>query len=944
MKLHFLGGAMEIGGSCIYLRIAGKGILMDAGIRQSGTKDPLPDFRTIQEQGGLDVILISHAHMDHIGTLPIVSKAYPNAQIYMTAMTADLTRVLLYDSLKIMNYRENEIPYYSERDVISMLDRIRVAGYQTSVHILDGFTMTLYPAGHIAGASCIYLATEEGTLFYSGDFSAFSQRTIEGLSIPKLRPDVAIVETTYGNRLHANRQVEEKRLVSLVKECVREKKKILIPVFALGRAQEVLLILRSAMQNKEIPAVPVYVDGMVRDINIMYTRNPVYLKNSLGKRIMKGNEPFYTDEIQPVTASQKREELLNQSGPAIFLASSGMLTGGPSALYARTLAASENACIIITGYQDEESPGRQLLDLLAKPEGAAGSGNPEGLTGMEGAAGPGNPEGSAGKEGAAGSGNPEGSAGKEGAVGSGNSEGSAGMERAAGSVNPEGAVSSENTEGIGGLGNQADFAKSDIADKHGDRSLNLNGIYVPVNCRIEQVGLSAHGDKTEIMALLERLSARRIFLVHGNQDAMEELGRELAAEDCRRQVFLPECGQSYDVMLHSRRKQLAFHLDHTMQMKREYTAGDEKLFWEYWQTHYSGMLFSIAQLAYIWYGRDVTDNDILQTMQSLLWNSCYFTPNTKRLFLLAADTPEAVAAALAPRELTQQELNAYIERYFADCPYRKISHHGGRKEVLLQFDYPDAQDKEEFGRKAADFNAATGWTIQISPSMNHNAAYLLLSVLFGDRLSKTSYYAEKKCYMIALDGGCEDEDRKAAERFCSDTGWQLFINGQQPSGMSSLPVSGSEKPFSEGDFFCPANDMAEKAEQNTAFALIDQVFEQLPHKPDKKSLKQDSDGKYLEISFVSPAIGRRYQTHLQNLSDQMGWRLRIADKVNQNELFKTAQLLCLKHGISLAKNPSYLPARKAIQLKTAEPQEQEKYKKAAEEFQEITGCDCIFIS
>ena len=878
MKLHFLGGAMEIGGSCIYLRIAGKGILMDAGIRQSGTKDPLPDFRTIQEQGGLDVILVSHAHMDHIGTLPIVSKAYPNAQIYMTAMTADLTRVLLYDSLKIMNYRENEIPYYSERDVISMLDRIRAVGYQTPVHILDGFTMTLYPAGHIAGASCIYLATEEGTLFYSGDFSAFSQRTIEGLSIPKLRPDVAIVETTYGNRLHANRQVEEKRLVSLVKECVREKKKILIPVFALGRAQEVLLILRSAMQNQEIPAVPVYVDGMVRNINIMYTRNPVYLKNSLGKRIMKGNEPFYTEEIQPVTASRKREELLNQSGPAIFLASSGMLIGGPSALYARTLAASENACIIITGYQDEESPGRQLLNLLAKPESTVSS------------------------------------------------------------ENPEGAVSSGNPEGIERLGNQADFAETDIADKHGDRSLNLNGIYVPVNCRIEQVGLSAHGDKTEIMALLDRLSARRIFLVHGNQDAMEELGRELAAEDCRREVFLPECGQSYDVMLHSRRKQLSFHLDHTMQMKREYAAGDEKLFWEYWQTHYSGMHFSIAQLAYIWYGRDVPDNDVLQAMQKLLWNSCYFMPNTKRLFLLEANTPEAMAAALAPRELTQQELNAYIEKYFADCPYRKISHHGGRKEVLLQFDYPDAQDKEEFGRKAADFTAATGWTIQISPSMNHNAAYLLLSVLFGDRISKTSYYAEKKCYMIALDGGCEDEDRKAAERFCSETGWQLFINGQQLSGMSSL------QPLSEGDFFCPANDMTEKAEQNTAFALIDQVFEQLPHKPDKKSLKQDADGKYLEISFVSPAIGRRYQEHLQNLSDQMGWRLRIADKVNQNELFKTAQLLCLKHGISLAKNPSYLPARKAIQLKTAEPQEQEKHKKAAEEFREITGCDCIFIS
>ena len=105
-----------------------------------------------------------------------------------------------------------------------MLGRIHPLGYQAPFPILDGFTLTFYPAGHIAGAACIYLTTEEGSLFYSGDFSAFSQRTIEGISIPKLRPDIAILETTYGNRLHANRQLEEKRLVELLGECIREKK------------------------------------------------------------------------------------------------------------------------------------------------------------------------------------------------------------------------------------------------------------------------------------------------------------------------------------------------------------------------------------------------------------------------------------------------------------------------------------------------------------------------------------------------------------------------------------------------------------------------------------------------------------------------------------------------------------------------------------------------
>lgn len=848
MNLYFLGGAMEIGGSCIYIRIAGKGILMDSGIRQSNSKDPLPDFRTIQKEGGLDAIIVSHAHMDHIGTLPIISKAFPSAPVYMTAMTADLTRVLLYDSLKIMKYREDEIPHYSEQDVLAMLGRIHPIGYQTPFPVFDQFTLTFYPAGHIAGAACIYLTTEEGSLFYSGDFSSFSQRTIEGARIPKLRPDAAIIETTYGNRLHANRQVEEKRLVDLVSDCIRQEKKILIPAFALGRSQEVLLILRAAIQNQEIPPVPVYVDGMVRDINIMYTRNPTYLKNAIGKRVLKGNEPFYTKEIQPVAATQKREELLKGKGPAIFLSSSGMLTGGPSAQYAKELASLENACIIITGYQDEESPGRQLLNLLENPE---------------------------------------------------------------------------------------------------ERSLSINGSTIPVKCQIEQVGLSAHGDQSEIMALVERLSARRIFLVHGNREVIEELGSELAAEDYRRQIYLPECGQAYEITLHNKRKQISFSPAYTLQMKREFTRNDEKRLWEYWQEHYFGKAFSVSQIAQIWFGKSsaylagTADDILLQQMQEIFLHSLYFSSNTRRLFLFEANSPEDVKEALSPKELTQQEVAAQIDAAFPGLSCRKISYHSEQRKVLLQFDYPDAQDVEDFHKKAQIFSDATGWTVEISPSMNHNAALLMLTMLFGERLSKTSYYADKKCYTVTLTGNAsqQDSDKEAAESFRAATGWALSINGQ-----IAAEVTNSSSPSASiyEDFFFPANVSAEKAEQNIAFFCIDQTFEELPHKPDKKSLKNDSAGSYLELSFISPMIGRMYGETLQMLSDQIGWRIHIADKVNQNALFRIAQVLCMKAEISLAKNPSYHPERKVVQLKIHQQEDDEKLKALAEEFQKQTGCACTF--
>lgn len=784
MEFHFLGGAMEIGGSCIYVRIAGKGILMDCGIRQSGTKDPIPDFRTVQENGGVDAILISHAHMDHIGTLPIISRAYPAAPIYMTAMTADLTQVLLYDSLKIMNSREDEIPHYSQQDVLAMLNRIRTVGFQTPCPLFEGFTLTCYPAGHIAGAACLYLVTEEGSLFYSGDFSAFSQRTIEGIRIPRLRPDVAILESTYGSRLHANRQVEEKRLTELVGECVRQKKKVLIPAFALGRAQEVLLLLRGAIQNQEIPPVPVYVDGMVRDINRMYTRNPTYLKNSLGRRILKGIEPFYTEEIRAVAPSQDRAALLSESGPMVLLSSSGMLTGGPSAQYAKALAPSENACIIITGYQDEESPGRQLLNLLENPDAG---------------------------------------------------------------------------------------------------TLTVNGSMVPVKCHVEQVGLSAHGDKSEITALLERLSPRHVFLVHGNPEVIQELGGELAAADYRRQVYLPQCGQSYELSLHAKRKQLSSQLPHTMGMENPFTREGEKLLWDFWQKHYPGKTFSLWQVASIWHGKMASVEDsILQNMQRILLESPYFSLN---------------------------------------------------------------------------------------PSMNHNAALLLLTSLFGERLSKTSYYPERKCYAVTLlpeKGAFEDDhpgrptcltekttpghsstaetDTQAAERFQAETGWALEINGKNLAGRSlcGAPQTGPEQMSRETDHFIPASSKTQSTEQNLAFSCIDQTFADLPHSPDKKSLKQDSQGRYLEVSFTSPMLGRRYHEQLQILSNQTGWRIRIADKVNQNELFKAAQLLCIKYGLTTVKNPSYLPAQKALQLKlqaAAAPEIQEKF---MTEFQEKTGCSCTF--
>jgi Cft2 family RNA processing exonuclease len=280
MKLVFCGGAGEVGASCYLLNIDGKNILLDCGIRMKGGKDSIPDFRRIQELGGVDAIIVSHAHMDHTGALPIISREYPAAKIYMTHVTKDLIRVLLYDSLKIMNNAEGEIPIYAENHVQDMLNRIVCYSPQYTFEPIDNtdIKVTFYNAGHIAGAALIYIQGNEGSLLYTGDISGVDQQTVSGAMVPKLRPDVLITESTYGDKLHSNRQVEEERLVEIVKEIILKNGKVLIPAFALGRGQEIILLLKKAINKGQLPKFKIYVDGMIKDINRVYKLNPNYLK------------------------------------------------------------------------------------------------------------------------------------------------------------------------------------------------------------------------------------------------------------------------------------------------------------------------------------------------------------------------------------------------------------------------------------------------------------------------------------------------------------------------------------------------------------------------------------------------------------------------------------------------------------------------------------------
>ena len=356
MKMIFLGGADEIGASCLLLEIAGKTLLIDAGLRPK-TSGPaaLPDLDKITKAP--DAILLTHAHIDHIGSIPVVHQRFPDVPVFTSEPTAALMKVMLMDSAHLQSIL-SETPLYNRNDVNWTMRQISTLLMERWYYLTDSIALSLVPAGHLLGAVSILLDTAEGRIVISGDVSITHQRAINGLAAPPFAADILIMEATYGDSLHPPRDEEERRLAQSVTEVITDGGIALIPSFALGRAQEVILTLRQAQLAQHIPIYPIYVDGLVRSVTDIYYRQLRYLSSVLQTQ---DANPFWSKgRIVRVKAGQRDLPLQR---PGCIVSSSGMLLGGPSVFYARKLMSQPENAIFITGYTDEESPGRKLQNL-----------------------------------------------------------------------------------------------------------------------------------------------------------------------------------------------------------------------------------------------------------------------------------------------------------------------------------------------------------------------------------------------------------------------------------------------------------------------------------------------------------------------------------------------------------------------------------------------------
>jgi len=271
MKLTFHGAAQEVGRSCIEVETErSTRILLDAGLKLTTDLNEFPVGMTNLSE--IDAVLLSHAHLDHTGALPLLDHQGLYCPVYSTAMTKKLTKLLLEDAYKIGKLKHEQLGYFEE-DIQKILNCVKRIKQRESGKILD-VNFTFYSAGHIPGSSSILVHADEKTLLYTGDINLAESQLMNGADISFGKVDVLITESTYGDREHPPRKKVEKEFLDKVSETIGKGGSVLIPCFAVGRAQEIMLLLSELNLR-----VPIYLDGMAKKVTRLILQEPQSIKD-----------------------------------------------------------------------------------------------------------------------------------------------------------------------------------------------------------------------------------------------------------------------------------------------------------------------------------------------------------------------------------------------------------------------------------------------------------------------------------------------------------------------------------------------------------------------------------------------------------------------------------------------------------------------------------------
>ena len=364
--LTTLGGFQEVGRSAILLQTKESRVLLDCGINP-WANNPVNAYPRLSSDafdlGLLDAVVISHAHLDHCGFLPFLFKYGYDGPVYCSEPTASLMTLLQLDYLDVARSQGVIAPYDQKHVRETVLHTIPLKE-GTVTDISPDIRLTLHNAGHILGSTVVHIHVGEGlhNLVYTGDFKYGRTMLLEPAVANFPRVETLVVESTYGasDDMMPSRREVENQFVSVVNSTLEKGGKVLIPVPAVGRAQEIMLVLDGYMRQGLLKEAPVYIEGMITEATAIHTAYPEYLARDVRDQIFRqGVNPFQSDYFVTVKDPSAREEII-QGGPCVIMATSGMLEGGPVIEYFKQMASDDRNTLVFVSYQIEGTLGRRL--------------------------------------------------------------------------------------------------------------------------------------------------------------------------------------------------------------------------------------------------------------------------------------------------------------------------------------------------------------------------------------------------------------------------------------------------------------------------------------------------------------------------------------------------------------------------------------------------------
>ncbi len=366
IRVTALGGFRQVGRSCSLLHTPNSKVMIDCGVDvSSDNSTPYLHLPEVLPFETLDAVVITHAHLDHSGLVPLLYKYGFDGPVYCTPPTRDMSTLLQMDYLKVAAADAKKIPYSAE-NIRDTIKHCIAMDYGDTTDITPDVRLTFHNAGHILGSAIAHFHVGEGlyNIAFSGDLK-YERTWLFNPAVNRFpRLEAIFLESTYGGRedFQPSRNEATDRLNDIIQTTLKRKGKLLVPVFAVGRSQEVMIVLENLVRTKKIPKINVYLDGMIWEATAIHTAYPEYLNNKLRSQIFQqGENPLLSDIFKRVDSHEMRQKIINDHPDScVVLATSGMMNGGPVMEYFKEWASDKKNTIAFVGYQAEGTIGKRI--------------------------------------------------------------------------------------------------------------------------------------------------------------------------------------------------------------------------------------------------------------------------------------------------------------------------------------------------------------------------------------------------------------------------------------------------------------------------------------------------------------------------------------------------------------------------------------------------------